>query len=89
MILAFDLWAMSARSTRPILNFMLRQRRDHIVCHTSFALENRHEKFRTTGFALHLMDFVFLQDFPSIITVIGPTRGANNADTVAHSFQSN
>jgi hypothetical protein len=64
---------MSARTTRPILDFMLRQRRNHIVCHASFALEDRYEKFRAADFALHLMDFVFLQDFPSIITVIGPT----------------
>ncbi|MBB5498741.1 hypothetical protein [Paraburkholderia sp. MM5384-R2] len=89
MILAFDLGAISARATRSILDFMLRPRRNHIVCHTAFALENRHEKFRMTGFALHPMDFVFLQDFPSIITVIDPTRGAHNADTFAHSFQSN
>jgi hypothetical protein len=80
---------MSARTTRPILDFMLRQRRNHIVCQASFALEDRYEKFRAADFALHLMDFVFLQDFPSIITVIGPTRRAHNADTVAHSFQSN
>jgi hypothetical protein len=67
---------------------MIGQSRNHIVCHTSFALEDRYEKFRAADFAPHPMDLVFLQNFPSIITVIGPTRSAHNADTVAHSSQS-